>query len=142
MEKLEKLQQICQQKGLRLTIQKRAVLENIANRNDHPTADEVFKDVQEKLPGISRATVYRLLDSFVQEGVIQKISHPDSACHYDANTDHHHHLLCTQCSQIMDIEIPSKGNFNIQSIPAKGFKILDFTIYFRGICLDCQNRLN
>ncbi len=52
--------------GVPFTVQRRAVWESLARRKDHPTADDVFESVEERMPGVSRTTVYRSLETLVQ----------------------------------------------------------------------------
>ncbi|RME81148.1 MAG: transcriptional repressor [Planctomycetota bacterium] len=139
MEKLKRLQEVCQEKGLRLTVQKRMILENMLSRHDHPTADQVFQEVQKKIPGISRATVYRILDNLVEEGLILKISHPDSSGRYDGNTDRHHHLICSHCHQVEDIFIPPEQEPDLSHLVQNNMKVKNYTIYFEGLCPNCKN---
>lgn len=136
--KIKELESICREKSLRLTQQKRTVLEEIVSRHDHPTADLVLAEVRKKIPDISRATVYRILEFFVQEGVIQKICHPGSAAHYDARTEQHHHVVCRECSKVMDVEVPKLDEIDLPDKEKNGFKIECHSVYFRGICPNCQ----
>ena len=86
-------ERLCRDKGSALTVQRRVILESLAGREDHPTADQVFEAV-ERLPGLSRTTVYRVLETLVELGVIHKANHLGSAARYDPNTERHHHLTC------------------------------------------------
>ena len=76
-----------------MTVQRRAILETLAGHEDHPTADQVFEGVASRLPGLSRTTVYRVLETLVELGVIHKANHLGSAARYDPNTERHHHNL-------------------------------------------------
>ncbi|RME04795.1 MAG: transcriptional repressor [Planctomycetota bacterium] len=141
-EKLELLEKICRQKSLRLTQQKRMVLKELVRRSDHPTADQLYLDLRKSLPDISRATVYRILEFFVQEKVIQRICHPKAVAHYDADTSPHHHLICRRCQRIMDLELGEESE--LACIPTKfpelsHFKIETCSIYFFGVCGDCSS---
>ena len=64
--KLSKLRQACKDTGLSLTIQRRRVFETLLSRKDHPSADDLYHDIRVQLPGISRTTVYRVLDTLVE----------------------------------------------------------------------------
>ena len=64
-QRLESFERLCRERGLSLTVQRRAVLEAVLDRGDHPTADQVYDEVKERLPGLSRTTVYRVLETLV-----------------------------------------------------------------------------
>ena len=64
-EKLRQFEALCRSKRLPLTVQRRAIFEAVLERDDHPAADQVFEVVKERIPGVSRTTVYRVLDTLV-----------------------------------------------------------------------------
>lgn len=137
--KLSEFEEICRQRGVPLTIQRRSVLEALVQRHDHPTADQIFEDVHQAIPGISRTTVYRVLEALVKAGVAQRVCHPGAAARFDARTERHHHLVCVQCEKVLDVV---DTNFEELSLPtgvSRGFSIMDYSIHFRGLCPDCQN---
>src|SRR5580692_3385847 len=103
-EKMLFFEKLCREQGLPVTVQRRVILESLAGREDHPTADQVFEIVAPRLPGLSRTTVYRVLETLVELGVIHKASHLGSAARYDPNTQRHHHLTCLNCHKVVDME--------------------------------------
>ena len=137
-EKLRHLEEGCRQNGLALTVQRRVVLDALAERTDHPSADQLYDAVRGRLRGISRTTVYRVLETLVGIGVIQKISNPESKARYDANTVRHHHIHCIRCQKIGDMH---NSTIQLGQLPAEaeeGFTIIDYSINFSGICPDCR----
>lgn len=136
--KLEQLEELCRERGLRLTVQKRRILETIVDREDHPTADQIYGEVKEQVPGISRATVYRTLESFSDEGLVRKVYHPDDEYRFDANTHHHHHLVCEECSEVTDIVLPEIDHLNLEEETFEDFEVNDYSVYFRGTCEACR----
>lgn len=93
---------LARERGLALTVQRRAVLADLAGRRDHPTADAVFERVRRRIPSLSRTTVYRVLEVLAAQGVIQRASHPGSAARYDPVGERHHHLVCVACERMAD----------------------------------------
>src|SRR5690606_34308177 len=77
--RIEHFERICRERRLPVTVQRRTIFEMILDREDHPTADQVYDQVRRRLPSISRTTVYRILDNLVELGLITKICHPGSA---------------------------------------------------------------
>ncbi|HWP24382.1 MAG TPA: transcriptional repressor [Candidatus Binatia bacterium] len=137
---LKGLEELCRRRGLPLTIQRRVILEALLERDDHPTVDQVFDAVKERIPGVSRTTVYRTLETLVTLGMAQKTSHFGAVARFDGNTDHHHHLVCVRCDTIVDCAAPAPRSLRLPAPLRAGFEITDFSIYFQGLCPDCRRR--
>jgi Fur family transcriptional regulator, peroxide stress response regulator len=140
--RLSQLEHACRERGLPVTVQRRTVLEMILDREDHPTADQVYDQVRRRLPAISRATVYRILDTLVEFGLIMKICHPGTAARFDPKIHQHHHLVCTHCEAIIDVEEGRFDKITWPDVRRYGFEIRDYHIHFRGICQKCRRKLN
>lgn len=138
--KMRRFEELCREQGVPLTVQRRTILESLALRQDHPTADQVFEDVARRLPGLSRTTVYRVLETLVEMGVIHKANHLGSAARYDPNTDRHHHLTCLSCHKVMDVEDETVHRMELPKSQARGFEITDYSVHFKGYCLDCSKK--
>lgn len=106
-DQMDALYEICRKQRLPLTVQRRAVLEELALRGDHPTADDVFSSVRQTLPEISRVTVYRVLQTLVRLGIARAVCHPGAAARYEVRLRRHHHLVCTECESMVDLEDPA-----------------------------------
>lgn len=128
------------EKGLPLTVQRRLILKTLLDRRDHPTADEIYTDVKDRLPGVSRTTVYRVLETIVRMGIANKVSHPGAAVRFDPITERHHHLVCRQCDKVVDLEGTPLAEVSFPKTRKTGFQITDYSIYFRGVCSDCLKK--
>jgi Fur family peroxide stress response transcriptional regulator len=138
--KTREFEHVCKKHGLALTIQRRAILESLASRLDHPTADQVYEDVAEKIKGVSRTTVYRVLETFVSIGLAKKISNPESKARFDADTTRHHHLTCTNCGAVLDLFDSALNNLQLPAGIDKEFEVSDYSITFIGKCSACSGR--
>ena len=136
--KLAEFEALCRRQGLPLTAQRRAVLRALAGRMDHPTADQLYEEVRQTLPDISRTTVYRVLDALVRVGVVHRVSHPGSAVRFDALTRRHHHLLCVSCGSLADLSSPDLDALSTPDTGPLGFEVQDFSIQFNGLCAACK----
>lgn len=134
---MHEFERVCRAHGMPLTVQRRAVLEALLHRHDHPTADDVFAELQTRLPGISRPTVYRILDTLVKIRVARKVCHPGAATRFETKVERHHHLVCVQCDKVMDFEHPSLDGLALPPTDGHGFELDDYSIHFRGVCADC-----
>jgi Fur family peroxide stress response transcriptional regulator len=139
-QRMKQFELLCRERGLPLTMQRRAVLEVMLGRKDHPTADQICDDLRRRLPTISRMTVYRILNTLVQTGMITKICHPGSAVRFDPKIHQHHHLVCLRCESIVDIESPRLNEVPWPNVRDLGFEISDYHIHFRGACAKCRRR--
>lgn len=119
------------------TPQRIAVEKIILEMHDHPTADDVYKRVKATMPSISKATVYRILNSLVEENLIKKIQLHGGADRFDTQTDHHCHIKCIKCGKL--------NNVNTLFIPDKdwitdslGYTVTDCLMSFEGLCPNCS----
>lgn len=125
--------------ALTMTVQRRAVLEALAARTDHPTADDLYVDVAAAMPEMSRTTVYRVLEALVVAGLAIRVSHLGSAVRYDAITERHHHLVCVRCEKLLDLVDPKLDRLPWPDMLPQGFEVQDYSIHFRGLCHDCRS---
>jgi Fur family peroxide stress response transcriptional regulator len=137
--KLELLESLCRQRRIPVTVQRRLILSALLGRHDHPTIDQVFEDVKPRLPGVSRTTVYRVLETLVELGIAKRTHHFEAAARFDGNTDHHHHLICIRCNQVIDFDNPKIGSVPLPDPHRTGFEVIDFSVYFEGVCPKCQS---
>jgi Fur family peroxide stress response transcriptional regulator len=136
--RLEDFARLCRGRGLRCTVQRRVILEAMLGLDNHPTADQVYEAVLPRLPGVSRTTVYRTLESLAQMGVISKACHPGAVARYDSRTELHHHLICLHCDSVVDISDPGLDSVSIPDTSRLGFEVADFRVQLRGICRRCR----
>jgi len=121
----------------RMTNQKLIILDFLRKSKDHPSADEVFLAVRKKLPQISKATVYRILDNFVKNGAIESID--GKFTRFDGNEKPHQHFICTNCGNIIDLY-----DNTIEKYLNKKLRLLTdgsadkFSVDFYGTCNKCK----
>lgn len=135
--KMQELTQSCRINGLPLTPQRQAVLEALAGMSDHPSADELFDEVKKLRKGISRTTVYRVLDTLVQIGVVQKIGTEEPRSRFDADTRRHHHILCMGCGKLSDLVGVTIEELMPDRPDVDGFRLFNYAVQFTGLCNEC-----
>jgi Fur family peroxide stress response transcriptional regulator len=128
----------CRRRGLALTIQRRAVYGELAERKDHPTADQVYDALHPRLPGLSRTTVYRVLETLVEQGFARKVHHVGAVARFDPMTVRHHHLVCDGCGRLVDLDDGAVAGVRLPDARRTGFEIRDYSISFTGLCRDCR----
>ena len=119
-------------------IQSRVILEAVLDREDHPTADQLFEDVRGRIPGVSRTTVYRVLETLVQLGVVRRANHSEAMARFDGNTEHHHHLVCLDCHCVTDLDDLKLGQIKLPDTQ-HGVEIADYSITSRVI-VECRRK--
>ncbi len=92
------------EKGLKVTPQRVAIYEAIYNLKNHPTAENVIEYIKENNPNISVGTVYKVLDSLVENELLKKVKTEKDVMRYDAVISDHHHLYCSKTDRIEDYE--------------------------------------
>lgn len=137
-QRLKQFELLCRQRGLPLTVQRRDILKVVLERNDHPSADQVYDAVKDRIPGLSRTTVYRALDTLVELGVIRRLHHPGSGARFDGKVQRHHHLVCRRCGCVVDVESHSLEGLSVPAGERQGFAIEDYSVHFIGLCRACR----
>lgn len=123
----------------RVTKQRKAIFSALQGDSSHPTADEIYQRVKQRMPHISLATVYRNLKLLSQEGLILEIPTPEGPSRYDSQTHQHYHFLCDRCERVYDVEIPVQGQLN-RELDHQGFSVRSHEIVFYGLCRHCSTR--
>ncbi|MBF0464147.1 MAG: transcriptional repressor [Nitrospirae bacterium] len=125
------------QAGLKLTPQRMAILDYLKENRQHPSAEEIFKYVSRKFPTMSFATVYNTLETLERQGSLMVLIIDPNRKRYDTVTAPHHHLFCTSCKKIADLE--RDYELEIPEDERLGFKIFGNRIEFYGLCPQCKD---
>ena len=124
-------------KFLRMTNQRKIILEELCKVYSHPTANEVYKMVRKRLPKVSLGTVYRNLELLSSCNTIQKLDFGEPHKRFDGNPDPHYHINCTVCGRVDDAPIPLKSTLEEEAEQASGYRINTHHISYSGTCPDC-----
>ncbi len=124
---------------VRLTPQRRAVLDVLRASHDHPTAQDVLDRVRRTSPGIGAATVYRALNMLVRNGQALELGLGDAAARYDANTTRHDHVVCVRCGAAADVDAPLPARVAREVAEVSGFAVTGHDLRFTGLCPTCQH---
>jgi Fur family peroxide stress response transcriptional regulator len=130
---------VCQQHGLAVTHQRQVIFDALAKTPDHPSPEDVYARVKEAVPSMSLATVYKTLHTFIEHGILRELSPHHGSLRVDWNTEPHHHLICTRCKKVMDIELEDEELRRIhphQKLP-RGFQVQRVAVEIQGLCARC-----
>ena len=100
--KINELIERLKRKGLRVTPQRIVVLEALVNNDSHPNADTIIRIIKKKNPNISFGTIYNILDTFVENGIITKVQTADNVMRYDPLVFEHHHIYLKDSDKVLD----------------------------------------
>lgn len=123
--------------GLRMTHQRLEVIRELASATQHPDVDELFRAVRERVPTISRDTVYRTLATLVSRGLIERIAVPGAA-RFDPDVSLHHHFMCVQCMRIFDLGDDDLGGLVVPEGLTGVDKIISARLEIKGVCAECS----
>ncbi|NLC48795.1 MAG: transcriptional repressor [Bacteroidales bacterium] len=128
------------EKGLKITPQRVAILEAIYKLDNHPTAEDIIRQIRKNNPNIATGTVYKVLDTLVENHIITKVKTDKDIMRYDGVIDKHHHLYCSECDLIEDYEDEEldellRNHFKNKNI--EGFKMEGIVLQIRGTFDKC-----
>jgi Fe2+ or Zn2+ uptake regulation protein len=130
------VEEMVQSLGLKMTPQRRSIIEYLEAAEHHPTPEEVLSAVNKRFPMTSRATVYNTINWLKKAGMLQEIFEAGSI-RLDPNFDHHHHFVCRKCGRVEDVGFDLINDLGICSLP-NHHTIESFEIIIRGLCVKCQ----
>lgn len=123
-------------KGLRVTPQRIGVLDILLNFDNHPTIEYITEYLRINFPRISDSTVYNILDTFVKNGIINRVKTENGIIRFDPVTEQHHHLYSSDSEQIedfFDTELDKLLNDYFRKKQFPNFKIEDIRVHIKGI---------
>ncbi|GAA2034485.1 fur family transcriptional regulator FurA3 [Agromyces tropicus] len=127
--------------GLKVTAPRLAVLDAVADHG-HLDADAVHARVAEALPGTSLQSVYNVLGALTDAGLLRRIEPAASPALYESRTgDNHHHVVCTRCRAVADVNCVVGEPPCLAPSDGAGFAIHTAEVTFWGLCADCQREL-
>lgn len=134
------LVRLAQQRGLRLGASRKQVMHVIDGMERPFTASDLLDAVEQKARGVGRATVFRTLQLLCNSGLLEQVRLEDGQLVYvtDHSEDHHHHLICTNCDTIVEIDDCEVGSLAKAIAKERGFKPRSHTFDIYGICAACH----
>lgn len=134
-KKLDIITKALGEKGLKLTHQRIVVYKAIIATDKHPTAEQIYERIRVKNPSISLATVYKTLETFVENKLVNKVPTPQGTMRYDARTDNHNHIYISNTNEILDYEDEELKEILKDYLGKKqfeNFNITDFKLQIKG----------
>ncbi len=140
---VEKFEEFLKGENLKLTPQRRRILDRVYATHDHFSADTLYAWLrQEEGPQVSRATVYRTLDVLSRGGFVAGLDTGDGGMVYEhvLGHEHHDHLVCMSCGRIDEFQDPEIEALQVKAAAAKGFTLVSHVLRLSGFCGPCQEK--
>ena len=116
-----------------------AITEFLAKSDSPVDVEQVIKYLRSKNLNTNKVTVYRNIESMLNNGLVNRLEFGEGKYRYELQKDHHHHLICTNCGQIEDISGDFFQGFDKDIKERKGFLVKYHTLEFFGLCQNCQS---
>jgi len=126
--------------GVKLTHQRLEIFHEVAKSGDHPDAQTIFKGVRKRVPSVSLDTVYRTLWLLLDLGLLTTLGPPRERVRFDANTNSHHHFICTRCGMTRDFYSEEFDHLKIQDAVKTLGSVEKTQVEVRGICFICSKK--
>jgi Fe2+ or Zn2+ uptake regulation protein len=123
---------------MRMTKQRRVILETLRKHNIHPTADTLYEMVRKQMPRISLGTVYRNLEILTALGEIQTLELSGSQKRYDGVPQKHYHIRCLHCGRVDDAPIAPLNRLEDDLYESTVYTIMGHRLEFIGLCPECS----
>ena len=143
-EEVEKFAAYCRSHGLSVTHQRLAIFEALAASREHPSAEQLHRAVQRRIPALSLATVYKNLEALKSIGAVADVNPLHEQGRYEAALPGtgagkpHHHLVCVSCQKVRDLH--DSGLDRLQVRDAQGFDVRAVRVQAEGLCPECRAR--
>ena len=135
MVNAEAIKRALQDKGLRCTPQRHAVMAFLLKHPSHPTAADILAAVNRVDPRCSRATTYNNLRDLVQAGLVREVAVEGRAARFDAKDIPHYHFVCDRCGDVEDMDwydVPRPASVSLGKRALRESELI-----FRGLCEKC-----
>ena len=132
--------ELCRAHGLAATHQRVVIYRAVTARAGHYSPEEVYAAVRRQVPSISLATVYKNLKTFVACGMLRELHPRGGPLRVDPTLQPHHHLVCTSCGSISDVDAAWLAPLRPRQAAPGGFRVREFKIEALGVCRECARR--
>lgn len=131
------LEQLCADKGLRITEQRRIIAKVLSESDDHPDVELLHSRAAAIDPGISIATVYRTVRLFEEAGILDRHDFGDGRSRYEASPEaHHDHLIDVETGKVVEFVDPEMEALQKQIAQRLGYRLVDHRMELYAVRLD------
>jgi len=128
------IENLLRQHDIKPSYQRIKIYDYLIKHKNHPTVDNIYKELIHEIPTLSKTTVYNTLKLFLEKEIVQLITIEENETRYDADTSIHGHFKCEDCQKIYDIWLDTSS---IKASGLKDYEVKESHIYFKGTCTRC-----
>lgn len=137
------IEALCQERGLRITEQRRVIAKVLSESTDHPDVEKLHERATAIDPGISIATVYRTVRLFEEAGILDRHDFGDGRARYEAAPEaHHDHMIDVESGAVIEFVDPELEALQRQIAERLGFRLVDHRMELFGVKLDREDSEN
>jgi len=122
--------------GLKLTPQRLAIIEFLSEYG-HLSISKMYTLVKEKFPSISLATIYKNVNTMIDNGFLKEVKIIGDDSRYELNYGEHSHVICRECGVVVDIDLDERDIF-MEASKKSNIKVDSSSMVFYGICKKCE----
>jgi Fur family ferric uptake transcriptional regulator len=137
MDSERMLEDLCVEKGMRMTEQRRVIARVLSQSDDHPGVEEVYQRAVELDPKISLSTVYRTAKLFEDAGILERHDFGDGRSRYElVEKEHHDHLINVTTGDVLEFQNAEIEKLQERIANEMGFKLVDHRLELYGVPMD------
>ena len=141
MSVVSRLEQLCQDKGLKMTEQRRVIARVLSEADDHPDVEQLYRRATKIDPGISLATVYRTVRLFEEASILERHDFGDGRARYEeAPADHHDHLIDIQSGEVIEFTNPEIEKLQHRVAEQLGYKLIGHRLELYAVRLNGKGK--
>lgn len=139
-ETLRHFEDFLARRNLRLTGQRRLIVDAFLKHKGHVGAEDLYHAVRKIAPGIGYTTVYRTLKLLAEAGLASSKNFGNGYARFESTRrqEHHDHLICTACGKIVEFVNEQIELLQRSVAERHGFRVTEHTLDIYGVCRDCQ----
>lgn len=134
MEKIDAIAEYLRTRGIVPTLPRVEVVQFLQGNPSHPTVDEVYQSLKNRIPSLSKTTVYNILRNLVEKGIVSEVLSDPEQKRYELFTTPHGHFKCQKCGRVYDVDLP----LDLKSTIHTDHILLSVHILCIGICRTCN----
>ncbi len=138
MKTMDEVKQHLLDHEVKPSLQRIAIMKYLMENKTHPTVDEIYNDLYESIPTLSKTTVYNTLKVLTDKGAAIMIGIEEKNARFDGDTSPHAHFRCKDCGCIYDIPLDENNTIFVDGIGE--LIIEEVRLYYKGLCKECAER--
>lgn len=130
--------ELCKEKNISPSYTRMRVYDYLSKHKTHPTVDEIYKELKNELPTLSKTSVYNILNLFIEKEIVTSINVGSKESRYELLLQKHSHFKCMTCGEVFDIPYVKPI---WEQLELSGFSVETEEVLLKGLCKKC-NTLN